>query len=287
MNTIQRLAAFAAVGAAVLGIGAGLGTRFAVGGDDAEAGDVEPLAAEGAGVVVATDGYRLVLDDRELPAGGGELSFSIIGPDGVPVRAFDTVHERDLHLIVASRDLTTYHHLHPELDAAGTWSIAVPALPAGPYRAITDFQVADGPHLVLGADVDVAGPYEPSELMDPQPVATVDGYEVTMSADLGGRRDGSVELTMTVHREGRIGDDLQPYLGAMGHLVALRSGDLAYAHVHPHESTAEPGVVRFDAVLDAAGRYALFFDFQVDGVVRTATFTFDQGLVTAAPSMEH
>src|SRR5438477_3662407 len=26
---------------------------------------------------------------------------------------------------------------------------------------------------------------------------------------------------------------LQPYLGAYGHLVALRDGDLAYLHVHP------------------------------------------------------
>jgi hypothetical protein len=92
---------------------------------------------------------------------------------------------------------------------------------------------------------------------------------------------------MTVRHGGRLVDDLQPYLGAMGHLVALRSGDLAYAHVHPHESTDGPGVVRFDAELGAAGRYGLFFDFQHDGVVRTAAFTFDQGLVTDAPTMEH
>lgn len=27
--------------------------------------------------------------------------------------------------------------------------------------------------------------------------------------------------------------DLKPYVGAFGHLVALRAGDLAYLHVHP------------------------------------------------------
>ena len=32
--------------------------------------------------------------------------------------------------------------------------------------------------------------------------------------------------------------DLQPYLAAYGHLVALRQGDLAYLHVHPD---GEPG----------------------------------------------
>ena len=26
---------------------------------------------------------------------------------------------------------------------------------------------------------------------------------------------------------------MEPYLGAKGHLVALREGDLAYLHIHP------------------------------------------------------
>ena len=70
----------------------------------------------------------------------------------------------------------------------------------------------------------------------------------------------------------------------------MRAGDLAYAHVHPIEHDddgSEPGVVRFDAELSSAGRYGLFFDFQHDGTVRTASFTFDQGAVTGAADMEH
>jgi hypothetical protein len=36
-------------------------------------------------------------------------------------------------------------------------------------------------------------------------------------------------------------EDLAPYLGAKGHLVVLREGDLAFLHVHPedHEAVAE------------------------------------------------
>ena len=60
---------------------------------------------------------------------------------------------------------------------------------------------------------------------------------------------------------------MQPYLGAYGHLVALRDGDLAYLHVHPAHGTATPGsAVGFDAEVPSAGTYRLFFDFQVDGV---------------------
>ena len=52
--------------------------------------------------------------------------------------------------------------------------------------------------------------------------------------------------------------DLQPYLGAYGHLVALRDGDLAYLHVHPDGSpaTARPSPDRtcvFDAEVPSAG----------------------------------
>ena len=46
--------------------------------------------------------------------------------------------------------------------------------------------------------------------------------------------------------------DLQPYLGADGHLVALREGDLAFLHVHPEEG-AEPGQIRFAAEFPSAG----------------------------------
>ena len=69
--------------------------------------------------------------------------------------------------------------------------------------------------------------------------------------------------------------------------MAMRSGDLAYAHVHPVEDDeSAPGVVTFDAELTSAGRYGLFFDFKHNGTVHTAAFTFDQGPVTGTPDME-
>lgn len=40
-------------------------------------------------------------------------------------------------------------------------------------------------------------------------------------------------LTLSVAKGTHPVTDLQPYLGAYGHLVALRQGDLAYLHVHP------------------------------------------------------
>ena len=80
-------------------------------------------------------------------------------------------------------------------------------------------------------------------------------------------------MTITVRRDGQV-VTTEPYLGAAGHLVALRDGDLAYLHVHPLDD--EPaGPVRFAVEVPSAGLYGLFFDFQVDGQVRTARFVLD------------
>jgi hypothetical protein len=184
-----------------------------------------------------------------------------------------------------NRELTEFHHVHPDLGSDGTWSVELPELEAGAYRAVADFHIADGPRLALGVDLVVPGQYVPAPLPRPQTTTTVDGYEVTLDASTGA--DGEVHAHFIVRRNGDLVTDLEDYLGAKGHLVAMRAGDLAYAHVHPEEGDAEPGVVGFDAMLHSAGRYGLFFDFKHDGEVHTASFTFDQGPVTEQPDTEH
>lgn len=280
MNAVQRLATFGVVVAAVFGIGIGAG---AVLGPAAAAQEEITPAPLGEGVVSTRDGYRFVPATTELPTGGGVFHFVIEGPDGNAERKFTKIHEKDLHFILVNRELTVFHHVHPTLAADGTWSIALPALAAGSYRAVADFQVADRPRLALGVDLAVAGNYTTTAMAPPASTSIVDGYEVTIATDV--KRGGEVKIALTVRKDGRLVTDLQPYLGAFGHLVAMRSGDLAYAHVHPDDYV--DGVADFDAELTSEGRYGLFFDFKHGDTVHTATFTFDQGLVTGAPSMGH
>jgi hypothetical protein len=80
-------------------------------------------------------------------------------------------------------------------------------------------------------------------------------------------------LTMRLAQAGAPVTDLQPYLGAYGHLVALRAGDLAYLHVHPQESATAGPEIAFDVEVPTPGAYRLFLDFQHGGVVRTASLT--------------
>jgi hypothetical protein len=78
------------------------------------------------------------------------------------------------------------------------------------------------------------------------------------------------ELDFHVTLDGDEVDDLDEYLGARGHLVALRDGDLAYLHVHADEEE-----LHFGATFPTAGAYRLFLQFRHDGEVRTAAFTAD------------
>lgn len=245
-------------------------------------------SAEGlAGLSLSQDGY--VLSEVSAPAGpdtAGELRFRIRTAAGTPVTAFATSHAKDLHLIVVRTDGTGFQHVHPTLDTStGMWSVRWEWPAAGTYRVFADFQpadVADAPNVTLTRTVEVAGAFAP---VDPGAARTVDevgGFTVTLDGDLVA---GSThELTATVSRDGKPVTTLQPYLGAFGHLVALRDGDLAFLHVHPEGAEPEQGqsggpAIAFAAEAPTAGKYLLYLDFQVDDTVHTATFVVD-----AAPS---
>ncbi len=121
----------------------------------------------------------------------------------------------------------------------------------------------------------------------PSRTAQVDGYTVELVGELVPGAASPVMLS--VSRGGVAVTDLQPYLAAYGHLVALREGDLAYLHVHPEGApgdgiTAAGPQIEFVAEVPSAGSYRLFLDFQHLGVVRTAEFTVPTGPATGAPT---
>jgi hypothetical protein len=201
----------------------------------------------------------------------GTLRFRILDADGRPVRDFDEQHERAMHLMVVRRDLSHYQHLHPTMDPGGTWSTSLTLPGPGDYRIFADF-VASGEALTLGRNLSVPGGYEPVPLPDPTDTVRVADYEVAL--DTGGAADESRLLVFRVSRDGRPLDDLEPYLGALGHLVALRKGDLAFLHVHPEDYAGAAGPeISFHATFPSEGRYRLFLQFAHAGKVHTAAFT--------------
>ncbi|MEV0827679.1 hypothetical protein [Nonomuraea rubra] len=238
------------------------------------------------GLQVSQDGYTLNPITSLTTGVPTDFKFTVIGPDGQPVTDYQVEHDKKLHFIVASRDLTSFQHLHPDLTPDGTWSVKLTLPKAGAYRAFADFVPAGGKKLTLGADVQAAGDYRPEPLPHVSRTAAVDDYTVNLAGDLVPGR--SSKLTLTVSKDGEPVTDLEPYLGAYGHLVALRAGDLAYLHVHPEESKQAGPEITFYAEAPSRGDYRLFLDFKHEGKVRTASFTATATLSDGhAPSATH
>jgi hypothetical protein len=298
MNTMAKLLGFMAVLAVAFGAAVAVGSALGpeaerdVTGDEhgASGGHGEPGSAHGAatgdgpaahpvrGLAVAENGLRLVVDDPELRRRATErLRFRVVSDaSGATVRDFDVSHDKRMHLILARRDLTGFQHLHPEQQADGSWAADVRLPDAGSYRLFADFSHADEAS-TLAADLRVDGAADLRALPAPATRADAgDGYEVTLEApDVTAGEEA--ELRFTVRRGGAT-VHVEPYLGADGHLVALREGDLAFLHVHPtdHGETAgHDDAVGFEATFPTVGRYRLFLQFRHAGRVHTAAYTLE------------
>jgi hypothetical protein len=281
MSTWQKIAAFVVAAAAAFALAIGVGQWVGpIDGDDEDHGHADGDRVRLNPVEDASGGhdhgshdhraaYSLELEKSVHEAGRQELAFTIRDASGEPLTSYDVAHEKLLHLVVVRRDLGGFRHVHPTLDeSTGEWTTPLD-LGAGSWRIYADFTPKGGEQTVAEADLSVAGDFAPQELPPPSDTAEVDGYEVHLTRDGG-------ELQFHVTRDGEEVDDLEPYLGAFGHLVAIRAEDLAYLHVHPEEGEAGPEVA-FHADLAEAGPYRLFLEFRHGGKVHRTEFTADGG----------
>ncbi len=148
MHTGLRITAFAAALAATFGTAYGVGQAVdpvvsdtaAPAHDDHDRRSPAPKEHAGhgdatpGGLQISEDGYTLDLATPRVTAGQrGELRFTVRDDTGRAVTDYRREHGKELHLILASRDLVTYRHLHPTRAADGSWSTPVDL----PARATT------------------------------------------------------------------------------------------------------------------------------------------------------
>lgn len=177
------------------------------------------------GLASRADGYRLVASRAALPMGRATaFTFRITDRNGMAVTEFGLDQTKRMHLIVASRDLSQYQHVHPTMSKDGTWSVPLTLPQRGDYRVFADFNAGGSRH-VLGRSIMAPGTMIGMALPKVSTTARTDGYLVTTKhGPLA--VDRTHRVTFTVTRAGRPVTDLQPYLGTLGHLVVLREGTL-------------------------------------------------------------
>jgi heavy metal-binding protein len=219
---------------------------------------------------------------RTIRAGEkGRVRFFVRQPaTGATVRRFETVHERVFHLFVVSRDLEYFAHVHPVLHANGALDVDITVPRPGAYQLIADFLPSGGAPQLLQRSFVTAGyrgvlgaaPALSPDLSD----KIAGGVRVTLVPPAArARREQLLTFEMTDAASGATITDLEPYLGATGHLL-VASADLAVAfHSHPVDgvsSRSGPRIV-FQVLWPREGVYRMWMQFQRGGRVATVSFT--------------
>ncbi len=224
--------------------------------------------------------YPLTLTTQPDVLKAGEkvrLNFQVGDPETrKPVRDFELVHEKLYHLFVISQDLQFFAHVHPEMQPDGTFQLDLSFPKPGFYRVLSDFYPASGtPQLVSKA------------LMVPGP-----GFELApakLDPDVAPQKSANLEVELVTQPRQPIAgvqtllffrlkpkDGIEPYLGAMAHMLAVSSDLIDLIHDHPIQVT-EPAneqylQIQFDVIFPREGVHRVWVQFQRKGVVNTVAF---------------
>lgn len=207
-----------------------------------------------------------------------DLTIQITGEDGAPINEFDENHEKLLHLIVVNHDLSFFNHIHPEFLGEGKFKVTTSFPAGGEYKVFADFIPTGGSSATLSewmkVDGDEAG-HTPVKA-DAKLAKEVDGKAIELA--LSSKKAGE-DVTLTYNiRDAKTNkgiDNLEQYLGAVGHVVILSEDAEQYLHVHPIDEKATGPEAKFATTFPHSGTYKIWGQFQQNGEVFTVPFVVD------------
>ena len=196
------------------------------------------------------------------------IELEITDADGKPIESFDINHEKKLHLIAVSHDLSYFNHIHPEYEGAGKFAAETSFPSGGAYKLYADFIPTGQGSTTLSAQVEVEGAAkkEVKPAPDSELVQTMNGNKATLalSSSKAGE-ETELSFDFTDEATGKPITDLEPYLGAVGHVVIVSADLEHYLHVHPMEEKGSGPSARFMTTFPTAGVYKIWGQFQRDG----------------------
>ncbi len=195
----------------------------------------------------------------------------------------DVVHEKKIHLILVSKDLSYFSHEHPEYRSDGNyvWAHTFPS--GGEYVLFQDYTPKGSSHQLSRIPVSVAGQQKEAVKYTAQNLIwKKDGYEVRLGFDKTPlQTNQAAAVKITVAKDGKPVTNLDNYLGALGHMVIISADTEDYLHVHPMESEAKGPHIIFNGSFDKPGFYRVFLQFNHEGKIQTADFTIQVQLSSA------
>jgi Cu+-exporting ATPase len=247
------------------------------------------------------------------------LRITVRDTDGNPVTDLVRTHQVWSHLILTRKDagdLGTFAHIHPKpTGTPGQLEVTTTFPTPGEYLAHAEFRRQGSMSDVLyrtsltvpgGATTQATQATTATPAGDDRDVrtATAGGVTARLTGDAvvgeTSGQDSDFALRFTDTTTGRPITGLQPYLGAAGHIVILRSDGTRFAHAHAETTNgrgrpmfATPGssfgpALDFHTRFETAGTYRLWGQFRLpDGHVITTTFTVHPHTDTHPAQEEH
>ena len=229
------------------------------------------------------------------------LTPKIKGNESVPV-PLDIEHDKKMHLIVVSKDLAYFDHIHPEFQGTGNYDIKVLGKDerftarfanetrfdaGGEYVLFADYRPTGANHQLERIGISVAGtPYKNQQFTAQKVTSVTDGYEITFEPE-GGKfvNEGTMHIAAVIKKDGKevSADQFENYLGAKAHIVVVSEDTQDYLHVHPE---VVDGRLDLHTTFGRIGVFRAWLQFKTEGQIHTADFTL---LVEAgkAPESSH
>lgn len=206
------------------------------------------------------------------------LTISIHDERHQPLERFRISHEKLMHLIIVKKDLSFFDHLHPDFKGSGKFTTNVQFPSAGEYKLIAEFLPEGGVSTVETQWVCVNGePVPEAELLPDNSLTRIEnGLEITLSIDTL-RSQAHAQLTFTFRDSTTKKPviDLQPYLGAVGHVVVMSANASEYLHNHPLDEKVTGPVAIFGTSFPSSGIYKLWGQFKRNNKLVTVSFTIE------------
>jgi hypothetical protein len=224
--------------------------------------------------------YRVLISTKPAVLKSQEntrLTLRVEDPEtGNQARTFEIMHEKLYHLFVVSQDLGFFAHVHPQIQSDSSFALDLKFPHAGLYRVLSDFYPKGGTPQLIASTLIVPG--EDSKLAPAR-----------AAADLGPKTSENLGVELVMEPAQPIAgfktmmffrlkpdDGIEPYIGAMGHMLAASEDLIDMMHTHPLYVTDPDGgaykQLQFNLIFPREGMYRVWVQFQRKGVVNTVAF---------------
>ena len=203
-----------------------------------------------------------------------EIILVVRNEDGSPSTKFALVHEKEMHMLLISQNLSEFMHLHPEYIGEGKFKTVLQFTKGGKYKLYADFQPEGRGQQITTHTIEVEGSkgeeFEEKDFSAEKNVGSLRfqlGMEHTQS-----NKPAHMTFSVSDANTGQLISELEPYLGSAGHVVIVSENQDEFLHVHPINEQSTGPEVTYAVTFPKAGIYKVWGQFKYKGEIFTVPY---------------